>query len=200
MKKFNIYNEKRPLSWSAISSFEYDPEQWYRKYVLGKEEPPTKEMIFGSLFGKEVEKGTSKIYVPRQDSMEHPFRVVFDGIPLVGYADSFCSTTLRALEEYKTGKKLWDQKRADSHGQIDMYLLMNYITNKVPPDEVVSRIHWLPTEDTSDFQIQFKQPVQVHSFTTTRTMVDILHFCSRIKTVYKDMHSYYDAHEPVVLH
>jgi hypothetical protein len=38
---------KRPLSWSAISSFEWNREQWFAKYVTGEKPVDTPELIFG---------------------------------------------------------------------------------------------------------------------------------------------------------
>ena len=45
---------KKPISWSSISSFNYDKKQWYRSYVLGIKDPPSKEMEFGSYIGKKI--------------------------------------------------------------------------------------------------------------------------------------------------
>lgn len=192
------FNKKRPLSWSAISSFEYDPEQWYRSYVLNQRDEPTKEMTFGSEFAKSIEEGTCTVpdFLSKlQTKKEHAFKIMFGTICLVGYADAFCDKTFRKLDEIKTGKKPWDQKRADRHGQFDMYLLMNFITNKVPPEEVDCTLYWLPTQDNNDFSISFVEPVCVHAFTTKRTTNDILTFGSRINRVFQEMQDYAANHD-----
>jgi hypothetical protein len=188
-----LFDKTRPLSWSAISSFEYDPEQWYKKYVLKQEQPTSPEMEFGKAFAQSIEDGKCKVPILMQmlqDKKEHEFKVVFGGIKLVGYADAFCDKTFRKLDEVKTGKKAWDKKRADEHGQIDMYLLMNYITNKVKPDDVECTIYWIPTQDNGDFTITFVEPVRVHAFKTKRTMVQVLKFGERIKATVKKMEQY----------
>lgn len=190
------FDKKRPLSWSAISSFEYDPEQWYKKYVLRQEEEKSKEMEFGSLIGKKLE--TDPTYLPdviRHSKMEHAFNVVFNKIPLVGYADSFCDKTFRKLAEFKTGKKEWTQKRADEHGQIDMYLLMNFITNKVKPEDVEVTLVWLPTQDNGDFSISFIPNMKPIPFKTKRTTKQVLEFGARIKRTYLAMEKYAENHE-----
>ncbi len=195
MKK--SFDKARPLSWSAISSFEYNPEQWYRKYVLNEKDPETKEMIFGKKLANELENGTCDIpeLVKKTPyKKEHPFKVMFGKIPLIGFCDDFDTTTFKVLNEVKTGKKDWDQKRADLHGQFDMYLLMNYITNKIPPEEVVCTLHWLPTQENGDFNISFIEPIKVQSFTTKRTMAQILAFGSRINRIYKEMEDYAQSH------
>lgn len=184
----------RPFSWSQLSSFEYDPEQWYKNYFLGQRSDPSAEMEFGKVFAQSVEDGKPIVDVPTQNAVEYPFKVKYGKIILVGFADSFCTLTKKKLEEYKTGKRAWDQKRADGHGQIDMYLLMNYITHKVRPEEVECRIHWIPTQDNGDFSISFVKPVRVHSFPTKRTMQDILRFGQRINDTISLMEKYARQH------
>lgn len=188
------FNKHRPLSWSQISCFEWNPEEWYRKYVLNEREEDTKEMVFGKELAKSIEDGKPLVPVTTYSRVEHPFRVKFGDIELVGFADSFCDQTFRKLREYKTGKKEWTQKRADEHGQIDMYLLMNYITNKIPPEEVECHIDWIPTQENGDFTISFIEPIKIHSFKTSRTMQQILAFGARIRRVHKEMENYANNH------
>lgn len=184
---------KRPLSWSSISQFEYDKQQWYRRYVLNEQQEPSREMIFGKKIGTMLEKDPTFLpFIPRHDTMEHPFKVVFNKIPMVGYADSFCNKTKKKLIETKTGKKAWNQKRADEHGQITLYALFNYITNKVKPEETEFDLVWMPTEETGGFEIQFVEPIEktFKIFRTKRTMSDILKFGNRINETVKEMNEY----------
>lgn len=190
-----FFDKSRPLSWSAISSFEYDKEQWYRKYVLKQPDAPTSEMLFGGQVGKMIERGENKFPMVRHSKMEFPFKVYFGSIQLVGFADSFCDQTFKKLEEYKTGVKPWDQKRADNHGQIDMYLLMNYITHKIRPEEVECAITWLPTKKNGDFSVSLVEPVVPQRFVTKRSMQDILTFGERINRVFKEMEEYANKHK-----
>ena len=193
LDKFN----SRPLSWSSISSWEYDQEKWAKKYLEGAEEAPSHEMIFGSKIGKKLETDPTFLpQVPRHSKMEHAFNVSLSGVLLVGYADTFCDQTFKKLSEFKTGVKKWDQKRVDTHGQLDMYLLMNYITNKIKPEEVEVSLVWMPTqkEESGNFEVKisFVEPIEenIQIFTTKRTMVDILKFANRIKKVYNEMQQY----------
>lgn len=195
MKSKPMFDKKRPVSWSFISSFEYDPEQWYRKYVLRNEDTPTKEMEFGSKIGKMIETNPDfMIHVPRQNHMEFPFETKFSKIPIIGIADSFCTKTYKAGEEYKTGKKEWNQKRVDEHGQITMYTLMNYLIRGIRPEEVQWRLTWIPTFEDGDFSIQLVNPQVVYSFETRRTMEEVLEFGARIKRVYKEAETYCKNH------
>lgn len=192
-----IFDKTRPLSWSSLSSFWWDKEEWFNKYVLHFEQTITNEMEFGKLFAKSIEEGTCQVPELMQHltgKKEHPFNAMFGKIPLVGYADDFDPITFKRLEEVKTGKKPWTQTRANDHGQFDMYLLMNYITNKIKPEEVACRLHWLPTQQNGDFSISFIQPVRVHTFTTKRTMKQILGFGMKINKTYREMEEFVKNH------
>jgi len=194
----DIFNNQRPLSWSAISSWNYSKEDWAKKYIDGEVPKSSKEMDWGKKIGKLLETDPTYLpQVPRHSKMEHKFSVNLSGIPLVGYADSFCDKSHNKLLEFKTGKKAWDQKRTDEHGQITMYCLMNYITNKIKPEDMDIALVWLPTQDNGDFSISFVEPIEDHIqiFKTKRTMQDILLFASEIKKIYKQMEEYVKNYE-----
>lgn len=182
--------KKRPLSWSQLSSFEYDPEQWYRRYILNEEQPPSKEMLFGKIFATSCENGTPLAPVTMLSKMEQKFEVNLSGISLVGFADTYCDKTKKKIGEHKTSKTLWTQKKVDSHGQLTMYALMNYITHKIDPKDITIFLECIQTEETGDFQIQLKKPVKVHHFKTKRTMRDILDFTVYIKNTIRRMEEY----------
>jgi hypothetical protein len=188
------FDRNRPLSWSAISSFEYDPEQWYRKYALGQEDAATKEMLFGSEVGKKL--ATDPSYLPhikRYPIFEYELRFFFAGIPMIGFIDGWCPSTLD-LGEYKTGKKPWTQKRADEHGQFDAYLLGLWTMHKIRPEDVRLHLHWMPTQDNGDFSISFIDEKDCRTFKTKRTMRNVLDFGMRINRVYREMDAYCKNH------
>ena len=185
---------KKPLSWSAISSFKYDTEQWYQSYVLGIK-GTSKQMEFGKEAGSKLEKDPTFLpSIPRQSVMEYKFHVTFGDIELVGFADSFGECALR---EFKTGVSPWTQEKVDKHHQITMYLLMNYIQNKQLPEAVTCTLHWMPTEEKGDGTIGFKEPIEekIQHFTTKRTTKDILEFAGSIPAIIKEMESYAQAHD-----
>lgn len=187
----------RPFSWSQLSSFEYDPEQWYKGYFLGERNPETKEMVFGKNLADDLEHGRCKIkelidLLPFHK--EYPFKVSYGKIVLVGFCDDFDDKTFKNLNEVKTGRKEWTQRRADDHGQFTMYLLMNYITHKIQPEEVECWLHWLPTMEDGDFSIQFVKPIKVVSFKTKRTMSQVLEFGGRINRTIKEMEEFAKNH------
>ena len=191
---------KRPLSWSAISTFEWDPECWYRRYVLGQKDEPTREMIFGKTEGEHLAFDRKYLpIVPRETISEHKLFTSFDKIPLIGFID-FLSTDHRKLFEMKTGKQPWDQKRVDEHGQITMYCLGLYLMEKIKPEDVDITLVWLPTQETlinmkdNDSTISYVQPFEVKVFKTKRRMSDILVFGARLKKTYKAMQLYAKKH------
>lgn len=189
-------DEKRPLSWSAISSFEYDPEQWYEKYVLGKKSEATNEMLFGSEIGRRIASDPDFLpHLQRYEIYEYELRGSFAGIPLIGFIDGFTKRDLHStLGEYKTGRKPWTQERADLHGQIDMYLLLLLQMEGIKPEHVSCEIHWMPTQQDGDFKVSFIDEKMIHTFPTNRTTKQILQFGTRIKSAYRDMHKYTRNH------
>lgn len=196
-----IFSVDRPLSWSALSSFEYDPAQWHRKYVLGYPSPDTPYTLFGKTVGERL--ATDPLFlpqVPRHSIFEHPLRATIADLPIIGYIDSYeppSDSATPAFAEYKTGKKMWNQKRVDEHGQITMYYLMLYLTENIAPDELECALHWLPTKDTGDFSVSLIDEKRVESFHTTRTLRELLEFGTYIHKKHKEMLAYAKWREPM---
>lgn len=180
----------KPLSWSAISSFKYDKEQWYKKYVLGIKDEGSREMDFGKLVGGKLENDPTFLpEIPRAEHMEYKLHVTFGDVQLIGYIDSYGDAV---LHEYKTGKNPWTQEKVDNHGQITMYLLMLYIQHNILPEDVQCYLHWMPTEEKGDFSIGFVEPIEenIKHFTTKRTTKDIVEFGVEINKIIKQMEIY----------
>lgn len=183
--------DERPLSWSAISSFEWDAEQWYDTYILGIRQT-SPEMTFGSYVDKQLQVDPTYLpHVPRYPHMQHKMKAVFDGIPLTGVPDGLDFEQF-LLADFKTGKNPWTQKKADETGQLTMYALLLFLTEGIRPEKWDCKILWLPTAYGPDFKIGFRNRdnPQLITFTTARTMVDILEFGQRIKSNYALMQRY----------
>lgn len=213
---------KRPMSWSSKSSFDYDPEQWYQKYVMhGKctrdgidasgvpyfgwchvteshnhkcpQIETSYQMTFGKLVGEKLAADPKFMpHIPRLSEFEFPLECKLGKISLVGYIDSYEPHT--DLEEYKTGVKPWDQKRADTHGQVDFYLLCLWLMYKIRPEDIKCHIRWMPTQQNGDFSISFVDEKDVRTFATKRTMRDILQFGSSINGTFLAMQAYAATH------
>lgn len=194
----------RPMSWSQLSAFEYNKGDWYKKYIQGIQPKSNPEMVFGKALAHSIEDGRPLAPVTILPKCEYKFEFTHngkkDGIPCIGFADGFDPESKRKLCEYKSGVKAWDHGRVRLHGQIDFYLLGNYILHKVKPEEVECFLQWIPTKKiyktktglgNKEYTIEFAtDPPAVHTFPTARTMTDILLFGERIERTVKAMDEY----------
>jgi len=201
-----VYHKDRPLSWSAISAFEWNPSQWYKKYVLGELPEETPELKFGKMIDQRIQDDPH--FLPgliRGPILQHEMRTIWKDIPLLGFADSYWPPSSRtkgalSVRDYKTGRKEWDQKRADETGQLTMYLFMLYLMDKsIKVADAELYIDWLPTH-IKDGQIALVEPVKIHTFETRRTMTEILKFGQRILDVYAKMEEYASREVGSVVH
>lgn len=184
---------KRSVSWSSISSFDWDPEQWFESYILGKK-TTSREMEFGSLIDKRFQDDPTFVpELPRYGMLQHKMEAKLSKFKIVGVPDDLCLNTFK-LFDLKTGKKPWDQKRADETGQLKMYLLLVWLIYKIPPEKFTCGIHWLPTEERGDFSIQLIEPVVPQTYYVKITMRDILDFGVRIEKTVLKMKAYAERH------
>jgi len=181
---------ERPLSHSQLGSFEWNKEEWYQTYILGNKKPPSKEMLFGSMIDKKIQHDPT--FLPeliRFPLQQHELRTTYNGIAMIGFPDQL-DLDIPQLADDKTGKKPWDQKRADETKQLTMYLFMIFMMYKIPPEVFDCSIRWLPTREDGDFTIQLVEPCVPQIFTTKRTMTDILNFGAYINKTVKEMEDY----------
>lgn len=197
----NIYNflKTRPLSYSALSAFadpRYgSPEKWYKIYILG-EKQKSKEMAFGSMIDKKLQDDPLFIPAhPRYPLMQYEFNVMYNkNIPMIGKPD-WLDLDKHLLADTKTGKAIWNQKRADDSEQLTAYLFFIYISKKIPPEKFRCFIHWLPTIEQGDFKINFRdKEVRPVTFETKRTLLDILQFGQKVSTTVKAMQEYINSY------
>jgi hypothetical protein len=179
----------RPLSWSAISSFEYDPEQWYSKYILNEKQEESKEMAWGKKLSKSIEDGKPLVPFIIYPVVEKKLSVMFSGIPLIGYIDTFDPETY-FFREYKSSRTIWSRKKAESHGQLAFYALLIFITYKVPPEKYSIHLDCVQTRENGEFEMEFVQPVKVVSYRVKLTMKDVLAMGLRIKRTVKEMEEF----------
>ena len=175
----------RPLSWSQISSFEYDPHQWYRRYILNEKIEASSAMAFGKEIGDDYKYEANFI-------REYKLEAKIDGVPLIGFIDAFDIENKKMIE-LKTGKK-WDRKKAQSHGQIDLYCAMLYVMHKIKPEDLDIQIIWLATEQQADFTTAFVKDMKPVIFPVKKTMIDVLQMLSRVKRVIKEMQEYIEIY------
>lgn len=181
--------KKRPLSWSSISQFRYDPEVWYDKYINGAKQRATGPIVFGKNVGERLASELDFLpEVPRLKEYEHELLVKIGKIECIGFLDNF-DLDNRAFSEFKTGKK-WTQEKADTHGQIDMYCAMIYLKYGIKPEDLDIKLIWLPTEEQQDFRTDFVKDMKPVIFPVKKTMRDILLFMTSIQVIHKEMLDY----------
>lgn len=192
MNSINLMFQNRPLSWSAISAFGYNPEQWYSKYILNEPPADNLAMQFGKKFAKSVEERKPLVPVEIYSEVEYKLETAFNDIPLVGYIDTYEPHT--KFREYKTARKLWTQDKAYNHGQLRMYALMLYLIHKVKPEDLTIHLDCIQTKEDENFKIDFFDS-KVHSFEVKLTMKDILLFGSHIMMTVDLMKAYVENHD-----
>ncbi len=114
---------KQYLSYSAISSFITYPADFRARYYENKPMIVTPELAFGKRIGEMLEHGDESLaHITHGDVAEKELKFEVDGIPVLGYIDSF-RTEDKYLFEFKTGKTPWTQARVEKHLQLDIYSL-----------------------------------------------------------------------------
>lgn len=191
-KEFKNRFKKRPLSYSQLSSFEWDAEEWYNNYILGKREPASPAMLFGTTVGDSI--GTPDTLVPSlipPGVKEYEMSAVIDGVPIVGYADHFCTDTL-FLSENKTSDnpKRWNQKKVDDHGQLTMYALMLFLRDKIKPEDIQMQLNFIPVL-YSGVSYRMPEPPTYQAFKTKRTTLDIVKYGQYIRDMIIEMERFY---------
>lgn len=153
---------KKTLSYSAISLWEKNKDQYRRRYYEKEPFIDTPEIIFGREVAKKFERGQMGddpvlSRVLRYEKPEKEIKLLVGDIPFVGYIDSFDPGELRFLE-YKTGrstvgsKPRWDALSVAKHKQLDIYSLL--IKEKYGEVTNLCHLIWIETrwkKETTEF-------------------------------------------------
>ena len=127
------------------------------------------------------------------DVAEKKLEFKVDGIPILGYMDSFL-TSNNFIVEMKTGKTPWTQGRVNKHFQLDVYSLgVEILEGKVNDD---CMLVWLETRKVekklegrcahaSAYEIEFTGKVK--EFTRTITKEDRAMAFDKIVTIAQDI-------------
>jgi len=183
---------KRPLSFSQLSTWEYSQEEWMDRYILGKKFEGNPATRFGSEIGDAI--GTPDSPVPDLNPpgvKEYRLTGEIEGIKLVGYADHYCPDTLE-LHENKTSDnpKRWTTRKANTHRQIDMYLLLLNLTEGIPPEHVTCYLNFIQTKP-SGLGYRLHDPVKWEQFLIkTKTQADLDAFTEYLLDTVEKMHQF----------
>lgn len=192
MKKHLKKFKSKPLSWSSISSWQYDKERWAKKYLLGISEPTNAKMEFGKRVGELLANMPTFLpEVPRYEIFEKKLEFKIGRIKIVGYIDSFNEKPV-AMLEYKTSvnKDKWTQKSANDHGQLMMYLAGLWLTYDVNPENIPCHLVSIPAEEDFNYKIKLSRGRPIEIFEVKKTKIEILNFLNEVKKIHKEMCEY----------
>lgn len=139
---FNL--PKSYLSYSALQCWIDNPKTYRSKYYDNVSQPTTPEMFFGKKIATLLENAdTSMAHIPQYSHPEYKLDVTVDGVPILGYIDSFDLEKKKFLE-YKTGRQPWDAVRVRKHMQLTLYSLCIEILHGEVDNEC--ELIWMETE------------------------------------------------------
>jgi len=187
--------EDRDYSWSQHSSFLWNKQQWFSKYIKDIKDDQTKAMIFGNVVGDTL--GTPTSMVPslafhKKAIKEYKLNPKLGTLKLLGYCDFYTPAILH-LDENKTSANptKWNKMSVQKHDQLTMYALMLMLQDKVQPENLTMKLHYIPVEEhpiTEDLFLP--NPEVFFSFPASRTLQQVLAFGNEIKLVRKAMKKY----------
>lgn len=183
---------KRPLSYSQLSSWEWNKEDWYQSYIKNKPRGKSAAMEIGNVIGDSI--GTPQSLVPDLNPpgiKEYALRATLGDIHLVGYCDHFCPDTLE-LNENKTAvnPKKWTKSSVNKHGQLTMYALMLFLKHDIAPEDLTIYLNYIRVIEGADMRYYLPDPVECKRFKTTRTTQDIIDYVEYIERTVADMNEY----------
>ena len=168
------------LSYSQMSLWEKNPDEYKRIYFEGGEGFYNSAMELGSKLSEALEEDIhsdisivehGRIFLPAYAKKEYQLKVETEVCPLLSKLDTFSSRPLK-FREYKTGKVPWTQGKVDKSMQITFYTYVIWRKYKKLPSPI--HLDWLCTDPDKNYGM-------IKSFETTRTITDLIKFHVRIK-------------------
>lgn len=185
MKKWSM----RPYSWSQHNSWDWSKTQWFDTYILNERGDASHAMIFGNVVGASIDTDAPLSAVPRQSHMEYEVRAKLGDIELLGFFDSYDPVS-KKMEEYKTSSNdtKWTQDAVEKHGQLTYYCMLLYLRDKVDPEDVSIRLHYIPVGENQSF---YMEVIGKHvTYETRRTKKDVFEMMVEITKRRKLMEIY----------
>jgi len=136
------------LSYSAISLFWKNKEQFRQRYYLNEKIPDTRYTLYGREVHKVLEEDTGLKTIPRLKHPEYPISVEISDVPIYGIIDSF-GATRRSFIDYKSGIRKedgsprWTQVEVEKLDQLPFYATL--IQEKFGKVHPVCKLVWLET-------------------------------------------------------
>jgi hypothetical protein len=136
-------------------------------------------------------------------TIEHEFACVHDGVPLLGFADTFTwneAEKTATIGEYKVGmlenewgNPAWSQAKAEKHGQLRFYSLCVWTQYGIPPERQKIFLEWKPVvfNPCDGYVLSPNHPIQ--HFDVTLTSAEVLRFAKSVKRMWAAMQEYEQA-------
>ena len=140
-------------------------------------------------------------FMPKYEHIEETVRAEYGGVPLLAKPDGFTvkmepyfddgSPMARIdLGETKTGKS-WNQERADTHKQIDLYCIVlakrfNTNFNRINPI-----VHWIPTY--KDGAGEYQPTGEIFDYPTPRTEAQLIESGGEFIRIWNEIGEQYGA-------
>lgn len=123
--KYNL--PKGYLSNSSCDLWEDNPQGYREKYYLKRPGFTTPYTQFGKEFATSIEQHPERYpHIPKGSVGEFPIKWVIEGVPVLGYLDSFEPST-KSIFEYKTsisgGSNPWNQVKVVKWRQLPFYAM-----------------------------------------------------------------------------
>lgn len=181
------------ISWSQLLAWEKGEDNFYRTYILGQSFE-NKEMVFGKMIAEGLEGKIKcdeaefcKVYLPQMPNKEHLIRIDFDDVPLLVIMDAFDDKKL-IIDEYKTGRTAWTQRKVDNHGQLTIYAMAVWKKyGKIPN----LRLFWIPTDVNDNNEVVLTGEIP-YEFKTQRSISDFAVMYKRLSDAWKGINKFYD--------
>ena len=182
------------LNWSMYSLFRSSPEAWYKRYILKEEGFKNKYMEFGgkmALLREGKEKTEDEIirsvliFLPQYPNREYeltaPIKIAKKPVILLGTVDGV-DFRRHIVADDKTGLKgNWTQKIVDNAKQLTWYSMIYLLMKGRLPN---LELNWIETEVVNSKVVATGN---IKTFTTTRTLKDIVLLRSDVNKVWIEM-------------
>lgn len=185
----------RYLSYSQLKLYEDDPNEYYKRYVLGEKWEGNKYTEFGKKLADALETGVAaddpgiehiRLFLPKFEAREFKIEAECMKVPILAKLDGFHPKLLE-IDEVKTGKK-WDQKRVDKDDQLTFYSIA--CLKRYGKQPSIIRLHWARTVEEGEI---IKATGELRTFITKRTMAQQLLLANRIKVAWEGIKKLYDT-------
>lgn len=203
MRKKVIQLPKEYISFSQLALWQNDPDRYKDLYFDNRDElrNSNRGMEYGKVVADALEKGietgdlltdAGMLLLPKYDIRDVEFRAQMNTkegwITLLAKPDSLDSVT-KSFYEYKTGKTVWTQKKAQDHLQMHFYATAIYLAYKVIPKG--AKLIWIQTEQVGD---AIQPTGHVKEFPVVFTLNDILKTMALISKVAKEIEIAFMSH------